>query len=73
MPVIGDINLMNVLLSDDQIVVDRQALLSLVRALDVGAKDVDLPKVMDVLREPFFSDEMSSGKARNDFSMNTYT
>jgi hypothetical protein len=31
-----------------------------------------LPAAMDSLREPFFTDEMSSGKARTDNSMNSY-
>lgn len=56
-----------------QIVVDRQALLDIVRALDIGAKVESLPASMDLLREPFFTDEMSSGKARDDFTINTYT
>ena len=52
---------------------DRQALLDLVRALDIGAEAQDgLPAAMDVLREPFFADEISDGKARRDFSTNTY-
>ena len=55
-----------------QIVIDRQSLLDLVRTLDVGATVADLPASMDRLREPFFVDEISSGKARSDFSMNTY-
>jgi hypothetical protein len=55
-----------------QIVIDRQSLLDVIRALDVGAKVADLPASMDRLREPFFLDEFSSGKARSDFSMNTY-
>ena len=55
-----------------EIVVNRQALLDVVRALDIGAKVADLPRSMDLLREPFFTDEISGGKARTDFSMNTY-
>jgi hypothetical protein len=55
-----------------QIVVDRQALLDIVRALDIGADNARLPEAMDSLREPFFADEMSSGKARTDFSLNSY-
>ena len=55
-----------------EIVVNRQALLDVVRALDIGANVSGLPASMDLLREPFFSDEISGGKAREDFSMNTY-
>lgn len=61
-----------VTITDRQIVVSRQSLLDMVRALDIGAKNVDLPKAMDELREPFFSDEISSGIARRDFMMNRY-
>jgi hypothetical protein len=56
----------------DQIVIDRQALLAVVRAIDAGAQTPDLPKHMDKLREPFFVDEISSGQARTDFTMNRY-
>lgn len=56
-----------------EIVVNRQALLDVVRALDIGAKVDGLPAALDLLREPFFSDEISGGKARSDFSMNEYS
>jgi hypothetical protein len=56
----------------EQITVNRQALLDIVRALDIGAKVANLPEAMDQLREPFFVDEISSGKARTDGSMNSY-
>lgn len=59
-------------LDHTEIVVNRQALLTMVRALDIGHKSPDLPYSMDRLREPFFADEITSGKAREDFSMNTY-
>jgi hypothetical protein len=62
----------DVTITEDQIVVDRQALLDIVRALDIGADQARLPKAMDSLREPFFSDEISSGEARKDFSLNSY-
>ena len=55
-----------------EIVVNRQALLDVVRALDIGAKVDGLAAAMDLLREPFFADEMSGGKAREDFSINEY-
>ncbi|ETW11093.1 hypothetical protein ATO8_18779 [Roseivivax marinus] len=55
-----------------QIVVSRQALLDVVRALDIGAGRERLPGAMDDLREPFFEDEVSSGQARTDFSLNSY-
>lgn len=55
-----------------QIVVERQALLDVVRALDIGVTGGRLPAALDALREPLFSDEMSSGKARTDFSVNKY-
>ena len=61
-----------VTITDRQIVTSRQALLDIVRALDIGATDVDLPKALDDLREPFFSDEIRSGVARRDFMMNRY-
>lgn len=61
-----------VTITERQIVVDRQALLTLVRALDIGARTDDLPKALDALREPFFVDEITSGKARTDFSVNRY-
>jgi hypothetical protein len=60
-------------ITKDQIVVERQALLDVVRALDLGVTMGNrLPAAMDSLREPFFTDEMSSGKARTDNSMNSY-
>ena len=52
--------------------VDRQALLDVVRALDIGAAHDRLPRAMDALREPFFADEISSGTARTDGSLNSY-
>lgn len=55
-----------------EIVVNRQALLDVVRTLDIGAKVADLPAAMDLLREPFFTDEFSGGTARTDFSVNQY-
>ena len=55
-----------------QIVVDRQALLDVVRALDMGGPTDRLPRAIDKLREPFFTDEYSSGQARTDGTMNTY-
>lgn len=55
-----------------EIVVNRQALLAVVRALDIGASQSNLPHALDLLREPFFADEITSGKAREDFSMNEY-
>lgn len=61
-----------VTITENQIVVDRQALLDLVSALDCGARKDRLPHAMDLLREPFFPDEVSSGEARKDFSMNEY-
>lgn len=63
----------DVTITQDQIVVDRQALLDLVRALDIGAQNDRLSKAMDALREPLFTDEISSGNARQDFSLNSYT
>ena len=54
-----------------EIVVNRQGLLDLVRALDIGAK-VDTAAAMDLMREPFFADEISSGVARTDFTINEY-
>tara|TARA_R110000764_G_scaffold38885_1_gene86537 strand:- start:70 stop:264 length:195 start_codon:yes stop_codon:yes gene_type:complete len=63
---------MDTIINQSQIIVDRQALLTIVRALDIGAKDADIPKALDALREPFFVDEISSGKARQDFTMNKY-
>lgn len=62
----------DVTIAETQIVVDRQALLDVVRALDIGADQGRLPNAMDALREPFFSDEISSGEARKDFSLNSY-
>ena len=63
---------MDTIINQDQIMVDRQALLDVVRALDIGAKDADIPKAMDALREPFFADEVATGKARKDFAVNKY-
>ena len=62
----------NVIITEDQIVVNLQALLMLVAAIDMGLRLHELPTAMDQLREPFFPDEFSSGKARKDFSMNHY-
>jgi hypothetical protein len=62
----------DVTITQDKIVIDRQALLDVVRALDIGSKVADLPRSMDMLREPFFVDEISSGEARKDFSLNAY-
>lgn len=62
----------DVTITQDQIVVDRQALLDLVAGLDIGARQIRLPKAMDTLREPFFPDEISSGNARKDFTLNRY-
>jgi hypothetical protein len=64
---------MNVTLNPTQIVVDRQALLDVVAALDIGARSDRLPHAMDALREPFFVDELSSGNARQDFTVNKYS
>ena len=62
-----------VTITEDQIVVSRQSLLEVVRALDLGRSDMSrIPNALDDLREPFFSDEMSSGQARRDFSVNKY-
>lgn len=63
----------NVTITADQIVVDRQALLDIVRGLDCGLTTCRLPGALDLLREPFFQDEISSGQARTDFTRNTYT
>ncbi len=54
------------------ITVDRQALLDVVRALDLGATNGRLPNALDILREPFFPDEFSSGTARTDGKVNSY-
>ena len=62
----------DVTITECQIVVDRQALLDVVRALDIGADQGRLPGAMDALREPFFTDEISSGDARKDFTRNAY-
>ena len=62
----------DVTITEDQIVVDRQALLVVVRALDIGAAHDNLPAAMDKLREPFFEDEVCSGAARKDFTLNSY-
>jgi hypothetical protein len=59
-------------IDETQIVVSRQALLTLVRAMDGMSIPSTLPLAMDDLREPFFTDEVSSGVARTDFSMNKY-
>jgi hypothetical protein len=56
-----------------EIVVNRQALLDMVRALDIGATVANLPEAMDLMREPFFVDEISGGTSRTDFSMNKYS
>lgn len=65
-------NTKTVKITEDQIVVNRQSLLDIVRALDIGADNGRLPAALDNLREPFFSDEITNGKARTDFSMNSY-
>ena len=62
----------DITINEGQIVMDRQAVLNIVRALDIGAK-VDTARAMDVLREPFFVDEISSGNARKDFTVNSYS
>lgn len=59
-------------ISGKEIVVNRQALLDVVRALDIRADLFRVPKALDHLREPFFGDEMASGTARTDGSMNRY-
>ena len=61
-----------VTITEAQIVVDRQALLHIVRALDIGADQTPIPKALDALREPFFVDEITTGEARKDFSMNSF-
>ncbi len=63
----------HVTITEDQIVTDRQALLDLVASIDVGLRGDRLPRAMDALREPFFQDEISSGEARKDFSVNQYS
>lgn len=62
----------DVTITERQIVVDRQALLDIVRGLDIGADQSRLPKALDALREPFFVDEITTGEARKDFTVNTY-
>ena len=65
---------MDTTISQDQIIIDRQALLTFVRYLDCNmGTSTDIAAAMDKLREPFFTDEISSGKARMDFSVNEYT
>lgn len=61
-----------VIINEDQIVVSRQALLDVVRALDIGADRTRVPNALDDLREPFFVDEITTGEARKDFTMNQY-
>lgn len=61
-----------VTITEKEIVVDRQSLLVLVAALDMGLQIPSLPTALDNLREPFFPDEFSTGRARRDFSMNKY-
>tara|TARA_R110000737_G_scaffold274768_1_gene281641 strand:+ start:621 stop:824 length:204 start_codon:yes stop_codon:yes gene_type:complete len=63
----------NLNIDHTEIVVNRQALLDMVRTLDIGATVANLPAAMDLLREPFFTDEISGGTARTDFSMNEYS
>jgi hypothetical protein len=63
----------NVNIDHTEIVINRQALLDMVRALDIGATVANLPAALDLLREPFFVDEISGGTARTDFSMNEYS
>lgn len=60
-----------VTIDETQIVVNRQALLAISRALDIGARE-NLPGALDKLREPFFKDEIVTGTARRDFSVNKY-
>jgi hypothetical protein len=62
----------DVTITSAQIVVNRQSLLDIVRALDIGAKSDRVPNAMDALREPFFVDEISTGEARKDFTFNKY-
>ncbi|MEM7751769.1 MAG: hypothetical protein AAF230_00050 [Pseudomonadota bacterium] len=57
---------------ETEIVINRQALLDVVCALDMGIRSERLPNALDALREPFFVDEFSSGTARTDFSVNQY-
>lgn len=59
-------------ISQKEIVVNRQALLDVVRALDIRADLSRVPAALDHLREPFFGEEMASGIARTDFSINQY-
>lgn len=59
-------------MKDNPITVDRQALLDVVRALDIGVSQERLPGALDALREPFFQDEISSGTARTDGALNSY-
>lgn len=68
----GHMKTQDVTITEDQIVVNRQALPTLVSVLDMGGRVQELPAAMDKLREPFFPDEFSTGKARTDFSMNKY-
>lgn len=62
----------SVTINSDEIVVSRQALLDLVCAIDIGARTERVPLAMDALREPFFADEVATGQARKDFSLNKY-
>jgi len=62
----------SVTIDHTEIVVNRQGLLDLVRVLDINASGVDVARAMDLMREPFFSDEMSKGIARTDFEVNSY-
>lgn len=59
-------------ISGNEIVVNRQALLDVVRALDIRADLSRVPAALDHLREPFFGDEFASGTARTDGSVNCY-
>ena len=64
---------MDTIIRQDQIMIDRQALLTFVRYLDCNmGTATDLASAMDKLREPFFTDEISSGNARVNFTVNKY-
>lgn len=68
----GPLNTKTVTITEKEIVVDRQSLLILVAALDMGLQVPSLPAALDNLREPFFPDEFETGRSRRDFSMNKY-
>jgi hypothetical protein len=64
---------MDTIINQDQIIVDRQALLVLVRCLDCDMGTArEIVSAMDKLREPFFADEIATCKARKDFTLNKY-